>query len=636
MTNVKEHMMTRTTKAATILSWGALALLSVACDSETTGEPGGSGGGLSGGEVGGSGGASGGGEGGQAGVEAGAEAGAAAGQDGCSPSQEGQEEAQAFLNDSCGLCHGSTPQYGAPFSLSDVSLLNEGEGERLARAVARLVEGTMPPAGQPQPSPADAQAFIDWATCGQGPQRVSPPGGFEVSRPRYPSAGAPPAEAELKAVTATAITLAPDEVDQYRCFLYSGPGDAGEERGIVRFEPSIDNARVVHHIVLYEAGEALDFIEDGAEVDCGSGLGAAIYAWAPGQGALHFTEGALVSGGDKRYLLELHYNNSAGLEDLIDSSGVKLYHTPPQEPRIDMMTFGPEGFTLPPMSRTEVTGYCEVQQELSVKALMPHMHELGVNISSQIQRSGAAPERWEDLISLTGWDFNFQLAYDAQGLTLNTGDLVKTTCLFENDSSQTRRYGPFTEDEMCYQFAYVSPPPGERRCDHPLEEEGYTPGVCAPTEASTIAQPVRGVYHIGVAPSAQGGALPTAALPLREVDIWFEQVNLGPITIDPEASWFEGTGAISIDEAGQLAFDVIGTSHAVSAQGANFELPMELSFAGQTALGDEQGALSLTPSCPSADEARTIQYSAGAERFTLYQRFSEPVEGTIIFTFSAP
>jgi len=638
--------MRREIKTSALLKLGSLSALSlafVACDA--TQEPSETGGALSGveaGRAGGvTGGVTGGGDGGAGGDRAGAQAGLEGGggsaqSERCAPDPDGLEEAQAFVNDSCGLCHGDTPQYGAPFPLSDLaSLISEDEGARLARSVARLVEGTMPPAGQPQPSPASAQAFIDWATCGRGPQRVSPPGGFEVSRPRYPSAGAPPSDAALKTVAATAISLSADEVDQYRCFLYSGPGESGEERGIVRFEPSIDNARVVHHIVLYEASEAVDFTEDGQEVNCGSGLGAAIYAWAPGQGALHFTEGALVSGGDKRYMLELHYNNSAGLEDLIDSSGVKLYHTPPQSPRIDMMTFGPEGFSLPAMSRTEVTGYCEVQEELSIKALMPHMHELGVNISSQIQRAGGMTGDWEDLISLTGWDFNFQLAYDAQGLTLSPGDLVKTTCLFENDSSQTRRYGPFTEDEMCYQFVYVSPPPQERRCDHPLDQSGYTPGECAPSDAESLAQPVRGSYRIGEAPSAMGGELPTASLPLTEVEIWFEQPNLGPITIDPEASWFEGSGAISHDEDGQFAFDMKGTSHAVSVQGASFELPMEISFGGRVESTTEPGALSFTASCPESAETRTLSYSASPERFTLYQPFSQPVDGTLILTFSA-
>ena len=60
---------------------------------------------------------------------------------------------------------------------------------------------------------------------------------------------------------------------------------------------------------------------------------------------------------------------------------------------------------------------------------------------------------------------------------------------------------------------------------------------------------------------------------------------------------------------------------------------MEISFGGQTSPATEQGTLSLSVSCPSSGEARTLNYSASPEGFTLYQTFDQPVDGTLVLTF---
>jgi hypothetical protein len=456
-----------------------------------------------------------------------------------------------------------------------------------------------------------------------------------VSRPQYPSAGAPPTNADVKDLLAPQASISATEVDQYRCFVFRGPGEPGEERGIVRFEPVIDDARVVHHLVVYETPSDTPF-EEGDEGSCGAGLEAAVYAWAPGQGPLQFTEGALVSGGDRRYVLEVHYNNSAGLEGVQDSSGVRIYHTPPHSKRIDMMTLGPDNFTIPARSREEMSGVCEVEEELELVALMPHMHELGVRLSSQVQRGGDAEAPWEDIITLDGWDFNFQLAYDAQGMTLSPGDVVKTTCLFENTSDRDRRFGPFTEDEMCYHFMYVSPPPSERRCNKAAVNTSfmYEPGECAPSDALALGREVMGSYRAGQPPPAEGGALPVGRFTLTTLELWFESFDVGPAVLDPEASYYQAAGSLEVTEGGALSLDMMGTNYITTERGAQFTLPVSVGFGGVVAsTEDNPQALSFTPSCPSEGNPRPLAYTATPTSLTLMLPFSDPVEGTQLMRF---
>lgn len=500
----------------------------------------------------------------------------------------------------------------------------------------------MPPAGQPRPSPTDAQAFVDWATCGQGGQYVAPPGGFEADRPVYQGATEIPSNAIFTDYIAPNTPVTSERSDQYQCFGFRGPSDpssmSSSTRSILRFEPVIDEARIVHHIVLYETSR---MVSDGEKIDCGAGLGAAVYAWAPGQDALHFREGGLVSGTDKRYILEIHYNNSAYVEGLTDSSGVRIYHSAPIEPAIDMMTLGPDGFVLPARQRTEVLGDCVIDEEIEIVALMPHMHEIGEDINAQIMRAG--DESWEDLINVRGWDFNAQLIYDGEGTVLSAGDRVRTRCVFDNEGDSPRSFGPFTNDEMCYHFVYVTPPPVERRCNVPVEspEATYPVGACAPEWIETHESVIMGRYFEGSPVPPTGGSLPTGEFTLQSLEVWFPSYDLGIAILDPELSTYDVAGALDIDEQFNFALDLQGETRLISAQGAQFMRAINVSFSGlleQSAEG--QPRLSVNISCP--EEGRTplfFEHSLNdmgepEGELTLHLPFSSPVEGIQVMRFS--
>ena len=548
----------------------------------------------------------------------------------CQPGEAGWEEAEAALTERCGTCHGETPAFGAPQTLMNREALLEGPpgGRLIDRALERIAAGEMPPAGQAPMSTLEREALYRWATCGEERPAPAPPG-LEVDRPRFIHAGEVAESWSRSELRADAEVTLVD--DQYRCFSFEGPGEEGETRYIRRIEPLIDDTRVVHHIVLYEVAEGDG---GGAEQQCGAGLEGSIYAWAPGAGALQFPEGGLVTDSTRRYLIEVHYNNRAAYEGVRDRSGVRIFHSAPEGPAIDMLVLGPDGFILPPESRTEVGGICEIEEPLKVVAMLPHMHELGVSLRSEIIRADG--ER-ESMINLSGWDFDFQVAYDAEGLEFAPGDRIETHCIFENNSTETRRHGPNTDDEMCYHFTYVTPPPSQRRCDAPIVERSYAPGECAPAGITEWAGEARGTFNEGAAPQPPLAASQRPApgeWRLVGSDLYFESLNLGVAVADPTRSTTENTGGLTIGEDGSLSFDTAGESVLVTDRGATFNREVAISFAGAAMWDEASRQLSLSLSCPNEGE-QVFPYALdeGGDLW-LYLSFTDPVEGTQVFRFS--
>ncbi|MEE2755511.1 MAG: hypothetical protein VYA30_02565 [Myxococcota bacterium] len=530
----------------------------------------------------------------------------------------------------CGLCHGNTPAFGAPYSLFDYDSLMDGDiGSRpIDKLVERMRAGDMPPAGQPNVPSDEALAVLDWATCGDNTGRPMPgpnPGGFDVSRPIFEPADDPLDEAALMEFRADNGHIPAAVRDQYTCFSFSGP--AGGERYIRRIEPVIDDTRVIHHIVLYEVPEGPG---DGLETDCGTNLSAAIYAWAPGQQPVQFVDGGLVTDSSRRYLLEIHYNNTAGYDDVADQSGVRIFHSPPDGPTIDMLTIGPEGFSLPPLTRTAVGGQCHVTEPMTIIATLPHMHELGISLKSTIQRADGTEE---DLITLTGWDFDSQLFYDGQGLQLEPGDKVVTECVFENTFAESRKFGPYTQDEMCYNFLFVTPPPAERRCNQSEPLTGYDVGQCAPTDVVDAAIEVIGTPTDRSPPEAQGGEFPTGRWRLVDYILAFDSADIGLAILDLEQTQLTAYGVMEITDSGRFAVDVSGTINAVFEGGGGATQAVGFSLAGELGeLAADTVSMPIVVDCPDSGQVN-FNYTYADGQLTFYLPFNQITTGIVIPTF---
>jgi len=360
----------------------------------------------------------------------------------CVPSEAAFElSTLPILEEKCASCHGSTPQFGAPSSLLDYDTLVEGpEGERLVdKIVQHLSDNTMPPAGSPGPNHNEYDTLIGWASCGL----VHPDygDGLIASQPVWEAPeGAPPGSQPIE-LTAGNHFVGLDAIDDYQFFTFGGL--VAEDLFIQRIEPIVDESRVLHHITLNRMS---DF--------------GYLYAWAPGTGAIQFPDGGLRIRPSEFYVLGIHYNNGAGVQDAYDSSGVRLWLGPTEGTEWGMAAPSTWDIQVPPGEVAEATDTCSIQEDFELIAGMPHMHEIGSEFSHVLRRPDGSEET---LIELSGWSFELQYFYSMPTL-VRAGDELVLTCTYDNPGEQTVYAGEGTSDEMCFNFMYVTPPSGGSEC----------------------------------------------------------------------------------------------------------------------------------------------------------------------------
>ena len=525
----------------------------------------------------------------------------------CLPSRAVWEETVApMVETSCGQCHGATPDFGAPNSLIDYDAMVAGEeGSRLVdRIVARMSDATMPPASYPRPSHVAQDTIIAWASCGAAHPDYSV--GLEATAPVFLAPEEPPADAEEVELRTGGFPVGPDVLDLYQCFVFDAPvGDA--DKFIRRMEVLVDESRVLHHVV-FMRGPADEVPQD--KFRC-RGLPDFdyLYGWAPGAGPLQFPDGGLRLTPDERLVIQIHYNNGAGLEGIEDNSGVKVYLSEPEGTEYGMMSPGPFQFRIPAGSVTEVDGVCEFNQEYRVLAGMPHMHETGKEFHQTITRADGTEESF---ISLTGWSFELQLYYDTP-VTLRPGDKLNTTCVYENMTDRDVTFGTGTGDEMCYNFMYVTPPPDIRFCDGESgrQDFDYTPGQCLGEPVSASPPPIKGeVEVLDALPEMTNGALEGDGWVLDRFDLLITPENSLLLDfVDLDASTLLGKGQLRRD-GDQLHVDVAAfVSLRVNGEGVNFDTTLPYSFTlGE--VGDDTASLSLEQL--ACGEAEDLQVSFGA------------------------
>jgi hypothetical protein len=363
-------------------------------------------------------------------------------------------EVATRLDDGCGSCHGDPLQAGAPFPLTDYDDLVAGEpgNRKVDRIAQRVALGTMPP------SPASLDdaaidALVGWSTCGA--VRPTEGAGLSVNAPVYTSTGPPNDDLPSFDVTLPAFRVPTGGDNLYECFAIDVPVDSA--RHVRRMQVVLDDARVVHHVVLLHDPQRLTAGRN-EPWNCGSSIDPQtpfLYAWAPGGNAFDFEEGGLPVAPGDRVVLQMHYHNAAGYTDAVDSSGVRVFHDAPAGRPWVMQDIGPESFALPPDQWSSACSVSKVTEPLRMLAGMPHMHELGVEFHQDILRADGTVE---PIVDLAGWNFHTQQFYRYDAV-LEPGDWLDTWCVWDNYTARPVRFGENTEDEMCYHFAYVSREP---------------------------------------------------------------------------------------------------------------------------------------------------------------------------------
>lgn len=341
----------------------------------------------------------------------------------------------------CGDCHGATPQFGASATLTTYEALVSGtlDGTPLPDLVAkRISEGSMPPAAQPRLAAAEARALVAWASCEAIEVVPEPnPGGLDATADVFEAPASPPRGMPFFDLTADAFQV-PRQVDHYECFEFQAPLDG--PRVIRRIEPLIDDSRVVHHMVLTRGHGCAVLSRD-------------IYAWAPGLSALQFEDGGLRVAPGERFSLDVHYYNRPQ-HDTRDSSGVRVYHAPVQGPEVEVIAVGPLSIAVPPNARSDAEHRCTATAPTTIIASWPHMHQIGARFAASVVRADGSVH---DLVTLNGWEFESQFVYETP-FEIVPGDTIVTRCEYENLTGQLVTFGTGTEDEMCFNFIYHTPP----------------------------------------------------------------------------------------------------------------------------------------------------------------------------------
>lgn len=378
----------------------------------------------------------------------------------------------------CRHCHSAPPKFGAPMALgnaADVAAPSRTDPSRpvSARIAERIHDPLAPMPQGAKMSGADLAVLDAWIARGAPAASASTPScadggaGEDGGAPSGPDLLPCPPEQRTTflahGATATEpFAVAADAGNLYECFTWKAPWTTTTQA--TAFAPIIGDSRVVHHWILFETSTPQ--IEGGVGA-CKMPFDAKfLQGWAPGgtNRVLPEDVGLGLPGADRYLILQVHYWNVAGYTDIRDRSGVSMCTAtgPNLRPKTAVVsTLGTANIDIPPRaSRTVATGRCtpQVTEPIHVLAAAPHMHKRGRALRTEILRGGSE-STIETLVDEQSFDFQSQRAY-ASSTVIQPGDVLRTTCTYENASDSHVTFGEKTEDEMCFDFLTVWPAPG--------------------------------------------------------------------------------------------------------------------------------------------------------------------------------
>jgi len=370
--------------------------------------------------------------------------------------------AKPVLEKYCTTCHDGEGTAATPMGLTkpaDFTVAAKvSKGKTVAEAVSARTHDTvkpMPPKGVL--TGADLAALDSWIAAGT-------PAGDDASCTGTGGPAVPGADGKLDGWN-------PEECDEIYELRSHGTGTApysiapgqeihpqvaldapwGTEKvQAIAFKPYTDNRKVLHHWILYGAGRAF------------------LAGWAPGDDArppFPKDVGMEMPSGRGAFTLDMHYNSLQEKATAMDASGVdvcvlKGAHLRPKIAAVtgSFSTIGPGGVLAPAGAKNApVTGVCNVtaREPIHLLTAAPHAHTYARHMKFTVTKK----DKTEIVMHDADFAFGEQGTYPLAGgeLILETGDVVRTSCYYTNETSRSVSFGESTTSEMCFNFALYYP-----------------------------------------------------------------------------------------------------------------------------------------------------------------------------------
>lgn len=358
------------------------------------------------------------------------------------------------IRSNCQRCHGATPVAGAPMPLVTYTDFVAPAATNPQRKVYELVQERVHDKSRPMPPPpeqlsAAALSGIDtWINAGALEAANTCPEAAPQDRPTgtvTEGEFAWPADCEERHTFVahdmsdmTKPYMVPANTEEHPAFQFDTPwGD--DDVQMLASRPITDNAKVVHHWILWDATE-----------------GSSLAGWAPGgiPDELPSDVGLYMPKGQGVLTLDLHYYNLTGGEPQPDRSGVEVCITRKLRPKTAANTGLNGSATVKAMSTASTPVACQVTttDEVRFLGINPHMHQLGTHAKLELTRAGMTTTLWD-----APFRFTEQAMRPLDNIQVMTGDVLTTTCTHVNDRPTDVQWGESTDDEMCINWVRYYP-----------------------------------------------------------------------------------------------------------------------------------------------------------------------------------
>jgi hypothetical protein len=411
-------------------------------------------------------------------------------------------DVNSVLTRICQQCHSNPPRFGALMPLVTYADLVAPAKTDPTKHVYEMIEkrihddgNPMPPAPNPRLSAADTATFDAWiaagAPSGGNTACISTDGGTkdasqDSSTPTDSGGGGDtgtdssinPSCPNLHITPGSPWQMPQASGDQYVCYGFDVT--ESQKQHIISLAPKIDNATILHHLVLFESDTGMSSTPTPCQYAQSVGW-RVVYAWAPGAGSLDLPpQAGLPLTGTTHFIMQVHYSNPNALSGQVDSSGMDLCTTDQLRPNdADVLAFGSIQFTVPPHGTLDWTCNYTIPQQLDgvhAFSAIPHMHQIGKSIATvQLPGGSGTPV---DLGAQPNWNFQTQNWFPITA-DLKANDVVSTRCVWQNAGSSAVSFGPNTSDEMC--FSYTMYYPAVPNGGFPWITPASAPGICGVT-----------------------------------------------------------------------------------------------------------------------------------------------------------